>query len=769
METAGNIAGCFRKFMSLKLGGAIYMKKRYDKVVQGKDANDIPDNSSVHKRTPDMNTKFNHLLNKIKKTKDESYYASYIAASSDLKGFKKLLYNLYNIRAKLIIAFLLPVLLIIILGIISYDKSSQGLIESYENNTVTNLTNMTRYLDFGFEAISSKANQLNTNNVLRSYYSGVYKKDEKDEMARFREIQELVNSNVLLEDYISNIYIFGNYGIGMTGKGSFQNNIYDEFMKEGDGISFQDKKVTKLWIGRHPYLDTMKTVEESTYSISYMRRLSNINNSPIGFIIIDVSSDFIMDTLKGSGLPEGSIAAFITNDGREIFYGTPEEGFTFTNQEYYSNALNNKNENNGYEYIKMSGNEYLFVYSRSAESKSLLCAAIPKEFITKKADEVRVLTIFIVIIASIIAIVIGNMMAYGISNVIRKTNGVLQKTAGGDLTKTLTLYRRDEFLTLSKNINDMISSMRGLIQRITGVSATVSGSASVVSDSSTILMDATTNISDSVSDIEQAITQQAEDAQNCLYKMSDLAKKINEVYSSSKSIENIALSTKETVGNGMVIMDELGNKVKDTTNITKVVISDIENLETESRAISGIILTINEIAEQTNLLSLNASIEAARAGDAGRGFAVVAEEIRKLAEQSLQASKEIGKIINKIQTQTKKTVLTAQQTENIVLSQEGALNNTVKVFTEINKQVENLTENLKQIAYGVEGIEKAKDDTLNSIENISAATEETTAATNQLGVTASDQLTEVKKLNDVVLQLSEDAKNLESSISLFKI
>lgn len=746
------------------------MKKKYDKVDKVSDKINIPDDSSVQIYSPDRNGKIKNFVQRVlKTTKDESYYASFQTNMSEVKGFKKILHNLRNIRAKLILAFLLPVALIVILGIISYAKSSAGLIESYENNTITNLTNMTRYLDFGFSAVSSKANQLNSNNILRNYYSGVYKKDEMEEMNRFREIQELVNSNVLLEDYISNIYIFSNYGIGMSGMGSLQSGIYDEFIEMGDGIPFQDKKVTKLWMGSHPYLDTLKGISDQTYSLSYIRQLYNINNSPNGFIIIDVSSDFIQKTLEGSGLPSGSIAAFITGDGREIFHGTPMEGFTFIDQEYYSNAINNKKEKNGFEYIKIKGDEYLFVYSKAEESKSLLCAAIPKEFITKQADEVRGLTVVIVLIASIIAIMIGTLMASGFSKVIRKTNGVLQNTASGDLTKTLTLYRKDEFLTLSKNINDMIISMQGLIRRITGVSATVSGSASVVADSSTILMDATTNISDSVGDIEQAITQQAEDAQNCLYKMSDLAKKINEVYSSTKSIEDIAVSTKEIVGNGMVIMDELGNKSKDTTNITKAVISDIENLETESHAISGIILTMNEIAEQTNLLSLNASIEAARAGDAGRGFAVVAEEIRKLAEQSLQASKEIEKIINKIQTQTKKTVITAQQTENIVLSQEGALNNTVKVFTEINHHVENLTENLKQIAFGVEGIEKAKDDTLNSIENISAATEETTAATNQLGVTASDQLTEVKRLNDVVLQLSEDAKNLESSISLFKL
>ncbi|MDF2537212.1 MAG: hypothetical protein K0S76_233 [Herbinix sp.] len=686
-----------------------------------------------------------------------------------LKGFRKYIKYLYNIRAKLIMAFLLPVVFIIILGVFSYMKSSSGLIGSYEKNTITNLSNMGKYLNFGFEAVTAKANLLNSNKVLKSYYSGFYKSDDLEEMSRFREIQELINSNVFLEDYIANIYLFSDYGVGISGNGSLMEGFYDEFMAESGMSDLLSSKVSKTWIGVHPYLDTKKGLAQDTYAVSYMRQLLSIVNKPNGYIIIDVSSDFVKNTLAESGLPEGSISAFITKDGREIINGTIPAEFKFIDQSYYKKAIENKKDETGFEYIKIEGKEYIFVYSKIKENDSMLCAAIEKSVIVKQANEVKGLTFIIVLVASLIAIAFGTFMASGFSNIIHKTNAVLQQTASGDLTKTISVRRRDEFHTLSKNINDMIYSMLGLIKKITGVSETVSKSASVVSGSSIVLVDATKNISDAVSDIEQVVTQQAEDAENCLNQMSDLASKINEVYCSTRNIADIASNTKEIVGNGIVIVDDLGDKAKDTTNITRTVINDIENLEKESRAITGIIGTMNEIAEQTNLLSLNASIEAARAGQAGRGFTVVAEEIRKLATQSLEASKEIEKIIEKIEKQTKKTVVSAKQAEKIVLSQEGALNSTVKVFTDINKHVESLTENLNQIAIGVEGIEQAKDVTLGSIESISAATEETTAAANQLGVTAGDQLNEVHRLNEVVLQLSEDAKYLEASISIFKI
>lgn len=682
---------------------------------------------------------------------------------------KKISKNIYSIRTKLILAFLVPVVLIILLGIISYSKASEGLIRNYESTTLSNMSNMIKYISFGFNNIEAKANLLNSDKELKKYYSGFYKADDVEELTRYREVQALVNSNVLLEDYIGNIYMFSNYGIGISGKGSLDTDFHNKFIAEGEGSLFKDNNLSSIWIGRHPFIDNQDNSTDSKYALSYMKQLLGVGNKPVGYIVMDVSMEFMKDTLSGSGLPKDCIIAFVTEDGREIVNGEVSEGYKFIEQDYYLNAIKNLKDTEGYEYTKYNKKDYLFIYSKESISNSILCVLIPKSYIVKQADEVKMVTLITVILACVIAIILGTTMASGISNMIHKVISILQKTSSGDLTNTISVRRKDEFSILSRSINQMIGSILSLIKKITGISGTVSASSAVVSESSSVLMEVSKSISEAVYDIEQGVSQQAEDAEKCLYLMTNLASKINDVYYNTKNIEQIASKSKGVISNGIGIVDDLSGKVKAASNISREIVTDIENMEKESETITMIVETINEIADQAKLLSLNAAIEAARAGQAGRGFAVVAQEIQKFSEKSLIASKEITHVIDRIGVQTNKTVDTARHADMMVLSQEEALNRTISAFSDINQYVEKLIENLGMITKGVKEIENAKDETLNSIESISAAAEQTAAAANELGTTTEEQLKEVEILNEVVLQLNADAKNLDASISLFII
>jgi methyl-accepting chemotaxis protein len=364
---------------------------------------------------------------------------------------------------------------------------------------------------------------------------------------------------------------------------------------------------------------------------------------------------------------------------------------------------------------------------------------------------------------------VGLLISTGIGTTIHKTNKVLSVAATGDLTVSTKMRRKDEFHILGQSVNNMLASMKALIEKMLGVSKSTAASAKEVATASETLLVTSKNIASAVSDIEMGVQQQASDAENCLLRMSELANQIAVVQESTGEIEKIADNTKKIVNDGLNSLKDLSDKHKATSTITKSVIADIEKLEMESKSIIDIIRTMDEITEQTNLLSLNAMIEAARAGINGRGFAVVADEIRKLAEKSANEAKNIKTIIEAIQKRTIETVGTARKAENIVATQEQTLKTTMVTFDEVNRHVENLTGNLNKISNGIETMGKAKEETLSAIENISSTLEETVAASTEVSTTAENQLSSVEQLNKAASQLGNEARNLEETVSIFRI
>jgi methyl-accepting chemotaxis protein len=679
-----------------------------------------------------------------------------------------------NVRTKLIVSFLIPVVLIIALGMMSYSKAAEGIITNYENSSMLSIEMISQYFTLGLETVESKATQIALNEKLLQYYGRNLKQDRFKENATYNEISNTVVAAVIADDLIYNITVFADYGKAATYKGIMTEinkfdspaSLFENFKASEEGKKIADSKQLSMWVGTHATLDADIMVDTNNYSVSLLRQLKSVAGKQIGYVVIDVKMEFIENILNKANFGDRSITGIITKDGREIIQGS--DSLVFQNQDFYDEALNSE-ETSNFTYVDFNGEECLLLFSKIDTMEAIIFSILPKASIVTLVDGLKLLTIGFVVIASIIAILTGTFISTGIGVTIKKTNKVLGLAATGDLTSDVVIKRKDEFSILANSINHMMSSMRELIRKMTSVSSTVSLSAEKVGENSNVLLLATKNITKTVSDIEQGIVQQAEDAENCLNQMSTLAAQINELNGNAYENDRITENAKKMIHEGMNIVNDLSDKMKSTSEITKIVICEVEGLEEESKAISVIIDTINSIAQQTNLLSLNATIEAARAGSAGLGFAVVAEEIRKLADQSANAVSKIEGLIAQIQKRTLNTVTTANRADATVAVQVKALNTTVEAFANINVEVEKLAINMEKMSRGIKEIEHAKEDTLGAMESISAVSEETAAASNELGITAMEQLKAVEALNQAALELSLDSKNLEKSVSIFKV
>ncbi|HEX2945336.1 MAG TPA: methyl-accepting chemotaxis protein [Clostridia bacterium] len=678
--------------------------------------------------------------------------------------------KLQSIRFQLAVGLLVPIVLLAVYGVVSYKNSEKALISKYEVSSLDTMGAISKYMNLGFNMIEKSSLEITLDINFKKFFSMTAEEAFSNNKS-YDDIYDRISLQATANNFISAIHLIGKNGLDMSTAvkdKDINSNLYDLVNKSEIGNQFREKKAQLLWLNDHSELDQSITKVKNAYSKdSYATSIIRKMSTGQGYFIVDVSSKQIKDMFSEYDMGKGSILGFISADGRETL-SIADAASVFTGLPYYKKALESK-DLRGFSYEKYNGKEYLFVYSKFKDVKGTVCALIPKSTILSTVNGIKVLSLVFVSLSCLIAIFVVFLITGGISRSVNSLKKSILQVSRGDLTAKFDTKRKDEFHSLTNGISDMTEHMRTLIGEVQEVGGTVSVSAISLTNTAEDLLDASKGISSTIDEIGKGIIQQAQDSEHCFSQMSNLSDQINQLYNNANEIERIANNTQSIASEGMQIIDELNSKSKATSEITQDIILKIQEFSTRSRKIEGFVNLINNIASQTTLLSLNASIEASRAGEAGRGFAVVAGEIRKLADQSLNAAKQIQNTVKDIDIQNKETVGTAERAEDIVASQTEALDKTVSVFKNISSHVNNLASNLDDIIKRLKTIETAKDDTLSAIQSISAVTGQTSASSQEVNATTQNQVDSVERLREAAILLNQDAKKLEDAISIFKI
>ncbi len=681
-----------------------------------------------------------------------------------------------GIRFKITIAFIVPVILMIGMGVFSYERSATALTQNYEAASKSTVETTVDYMNLVLNTVRTVSYDIAVSTLAREYYGGAYSEDPYKESTVYNTLKNELDSRKIGNDYIRSIVFTAKYGKEVsTATNSSMRGIYNDF-RELDVAKLVDKNDV-VWLGYHPEVD--EYMETSKYAFGILRKAYNTSYRQVGYLLLDVDYQKIAETISSVNMGDDAIFALITPDGREISYRrtADTEGDAVNNTldtsyivgtDLYDRILASE-EGSGSEYVEFEDSRFLMLYSKLDVDGFMVVSLVPEAYIIADANETAVITAVTVAATALIVIIIGFILSTRMGTTIRKIMNGLEKASTGDLTVDIHTRRKDEFMILCDSTNQMIGNIRTLLDKADTVSKAVGKASESVGGNSGILLEETKAITSSISEVEKGIVMQAHDAGNCLTRMDDLSKKIGVVSENASKIADVAETTKGIVSSGLGTIEELKDKAKATTQVTAEVISNIQDLEDASKSIEKIINAINDIADETSLLSLNASIEAARAGEAGKGFAVVADSIRKLAEQSLNSVNEIKGIVGKIQKQTVDTVEVAKQAELIVNSQEEALKNTIEVFRDIDSHVSGLADNLSEISSGINDMDEAKKDTLAAIESISAVAEETASSATAVNEAASRQLEAVKKLNNESEELINHSEDLVEAINKFTI
>jgi methyl-accepting chemotaxis protein len=291
----------------------------------------------------------------------------------------------------------------------------------------------------------------------------------------------------------------------------------------------------------------------------------------------------------------------------------------------------------------------------------------------------------------LVTIAIGVVTALVLSRLIADpltALGVLaEQVSKGDLTADIRSQSRDEIGWLEHSMRQMVKNLRQMVAQITASSRSVATSAEEISASSTQLARGAETQSSSTEETSSTMVEIASQMQHLAKNAEALAANVDQT---SASIQEMSATLTQTAQHGEVLLraveeatgtlgtmienvGAIAGRVHQVDEVSQRSVCDarqnggrlqesINSIGSRSEEIGKIVKVIEGIADQTNLLALNAAIEAARAGDAGKGFAVVADEVRRLAERSVQATQEIGAVIESVQKDTRHAVTLMEQT-----------------------------------------------------------------------------------------------------------
>lgn len=364
--------------------------------------------------------------------------------------------------------------------------------------------------------------------------------------------------------------------------------------------------------------------------------------------------------------------------------------------------------------------------TREGQIIGYISASISQTVTTQKIQETVGTLAFIGGLILIVVAVLSYFLVVGITRPIVKAAALLEDIASGegDLIQRLHIHSHDEMGILAKWFNKFVEKVQQMMQDIQIHVNTVATSSEELSANSQEMLQTSHSMSQAITEEAVALQQSSETISTMIQSMESMFGKITTIQAMSHQAEAVAIH---------------GNEVVDMTGIS------MENIEKSTKKIEGVVEVITGIANQTNLLSLNAAIEAVKAGDAGKGFAVVANEVRNLAEKSSHSVVEIHQLVEESRTNVEQGAKVIHETQGVLSQIIGQVQEMTQYLNELSLVISDQKQAIRDVSNGVDSFsELSKNNTIGVTEMVHALNESATTADRLSGL-ADDLMAQVNR------------------------
>ncbi len=374
----------------------------------------------------------------------------------------------------------------------------------------------------------------------------------------------------------------------------------------------------------------------------------------------------------------------------------------------------------------------------------------------------------------VIALILTGCIAWYTAGVIitplRLLVAQTQAVAAGNLTgRKSALGSKDEIGRLSSEFDVMVENLGRLVTHIKMASAHMAASSEELTASADQSSQAVSQVAGAITDVAAGAAAQVKAIHATNNVVESMAASIQQIAANASGVATMAEQTANAAAAGD---NAIVTAIRQMASVETVVGESarvVSALGEQSQAIGQIVDTIASIAGQTNLLALNAAIEAARAGEQGRGFAVVAEEVRKLAEQSQAAAKQIAGLIGKIQSDTDRAVATMSTGNREVQLGTEVVNTAGTAFSQIQALISQVSAQVQGISGAIQQVAASSQEIVSAIQEIDVRSKDSAVQTETVSAATEEQAASMAEIAASSQTLANIAEELQMSIQQFKV
>lgn len=421
--------------------------------------------------------------------------------------------------------------------------------------------------------------------------------------------------------------------------------------------------------------------------------------------------------------------------------------------------------------VMIDGKEYYAYYipiSSDGEVIGMAFAGEVKTQVTGAIQEIVFTFLAVAVCLVVVFAIITLIFSRNLSKVFKVVNGNVIELAQGDLSKNKRVKGKvkefDMLIaatdTMQENLSEIIGKVKGAsetlvdnVVEVTRLTSSSSGRAKQITNAMDELANSTAGMAENVQDINEQMMEIG----NCV---NDISQNVDYLSGSS---ENIQRTNAEALDSMEVIMANSRKSVEAVQDIA----SQIHETNDSIAEIDQAVELILSISNQTKMLSLNASIEAARAGTFGKGFAVVAEEINRLSAQSAEGAEMIKNLAQTITEKSMRSVELTDSVQALIEEEQRNVSETQEKYVKLSEEINQSVEEIKSIADKTDYLSVYKEKVIDNVQNLSAISQQNTASNQEVCANVSEIMTEVQVVNDNCKVMDDMAKELSESVAYF--